>query len=230
MASDHPPFGEPYPLVPAEPIPPTVIPVDEEAPRPAIPEVREPAPGASPVVIAMVAIGLISVLGLIVGLAWWFWPSWEAYVCQEGNYGIMLPDKPESFVRETEVPGLKGKTKFYTMELDHDHFYVSAYADLPKEVEPTKDLLQTICYANFAGVFENVKVEPIPSGIIQDFKGKYPGLRYRFIVQNHGQVVMWVILVKHRLYVLMACGEEIEPGDEEVQKFLDSFDFYDDPE
>lgn len=226
MSSDLPAPNK-KPELPSEYVLPQVLPAEEETSPQAIPVITDGL-DSSPLVLVLWVFGLIVFLGLAIGFIWWLWPSWDVYVSQEGNFGIMLPARPESFVREAEVPGLPGKTRFFTMEVDHDYFYVAAYADLPKEVETNRKLLEKIRYAQFAGVFTKLTVDPLPTGIIQDFKG-FPGLRYRFIVREHGHTVMWVILAKQRLYVLMACAEDIEPNDDIIKRFWDSFDFYDDP-
>jgi hypothetical protein len=177
--------------------------------------------------LTIVVVCLACLLGIIIGTVWMFWPRWNDYVSQEGNFGVVLPGKPDYHIHEAEVNGVPGKTTFHTMELDEGGIvYAVAYADLPKEVEPNKELLDKIGLANLAGVF-SFKVDNQP-GIETTFRNyPFPGKKYSFSVPFQGEAIVRVYLVHRRLYLIMACGEEISQETESVKRFMDSFDFYD---
>ena len=155
-------------------------------------------------------------------------PEWQTYGSKEGNFTIKLPDKPAAHVRETELTGVPGKTRFQSLELEEEEIiYAVSFTDLPQEVVARKDFLDKVGFANLGGIF-SIKLDA-QAGTATTFRG-YPGRKFQFSFPDHGEVVARVLLVKQRLYIILAAAEEIDAETPEVKKFLDSFAFHNDPQ
>lgn len=187
---------------------------------------QPPAPKSNAGTIIVVL--LLAVVTFAAALVWMFWPTWKEYASREGNFGVEMPGEPAPHIREVEVNGLPGKTRFSTMELeesDGDLFGV-AYTDIPPEVEFKPDeLLEKLNMANLAGMI-STKLTTLPRGPTT-FRG-FPGRDYTITVPD-GTIFARVLLVKRRIYLLVVMGEEVRPDREDVQRFMTSFDFVDDP-
>lgn len=197
---------------------------DNYDPSASEPTAAEPPKSNTRTILIVVGVALV---GFVVGLAVLLWPTWEEYASREGNFGVELPGRPVAHVRQTEVTGLPDKMLFNTLELEYEDLFAVAYADVPATIEfKPEELLDQINIVNLAGIF-NAKYQSLPRGSTT-FRG-YPGRNYSVFVPGHGAIAARVLLVKRRIYLLAVCGEEVTFDREDVKRFLDSFDFVDDP-
>lgn len=225
---------------PVSPSPPAAAP-DVEPPRPAPIHTSPPADSYFPnptdesrpirgtrfwfmVTVATVILGACGFCGL--AAVFLPGPDWQSFESKEGGFRVELPGPPRNDMRQRfQAPDAKivEGTRLWT----RGENYVISCRDL-REMQPglwkksDDEILDEQLKRLTAGgnVLRVTRTEAIEVG-------GFAAREFEYDTRNSGTYTGRVIVAGPRLYVLLAGGRFTQPHDENVRRFLDSFEIID---
>jgi hypothetical protein len=156
--------------------------------------------------------------------------GWTAYTSKEGGFTVFLPPgKVIQLEQQLDSPAGKITVHVHGIELAGDKgAFVTMYSDFPDAVLAAG--ADTILDGSKAGFLEGSK-----SGMGGFAKGAkitseskitvegHPGREWKIDVDGKGNLTARVLLVKTRLFILIAGGDTGKVSDKDIQTFFESF-------
>src|SRR5581483_5942703 len=207
--------------------PPTATPAEEFPPRaePSEPDSTHPPRRRGPLFWLVVASGLLAggMCACCCGFAVLMpSPKWRSHESQAGGFKVELPADPRAGV---SAPGLRNTDgeKVVGARLWNQEVYAVAYDDIPEadKGRPAGEFLDN--RVTELKTIPNIQVRRERAITVSGF----PGQEIEFVADNGGTYVLRLVIADHRLYRLVAGGKSVRSGDENVRRFLDSFEITD---
>jgi hypothetical protein len=149
-------------------------------------------------------------------------PEWQTHDSQQGGFRVELPGEPrkdmkrrfsEQGLRLQQMTAVEG-THLWTRAEN----YAIAYRDLPDRLRQTDDQILDDEIKRVLG--EARQADPIDVG-------GFPGREFEYQAKGGAVYRGRVILAGTRVYVILAGGRFTEPDDENMRRFLESFEITD---
>jgi hypothetical protein len=151
-------------------------------------------------------------------------PEWQTHDSQQGGFRVELPGEPRKDVERRfreqglRLPGMKVEGTHLWTRAEN---YAIAYRDLPDGPRQTDDQILDDEIKRVLGEPRQARpADPIDVG-------GFPGREFEYRAKGGAVYRGRVILAGTRVYVLLAGGRFTEPDDENVRRFLESFEVTD---
>jgi hypothetical protein len=153
-------------------------------------------------------------------------PDWQEFDSPRGGYRVLLPADPRSDMAKqvrTQRPQVKQTIEGTTLWTRAENFVI-AYRDVDRPPGGKSD-------AQFLD--EEVRAVTTDHNIRAVLRDEtitvsgFPAREFEYRYKNDGTVVGRVVVADNRIYVVVAGGRFTQPGDENVRRFLDSFEITD---
>lgn len=142
--------------------------------------------------------------------------EWISYSSAAGRFGVLLPAEPRVTEQGLNIGAGKLVNNVF-LALTQFAVFVVSYADFPPNASKSKSLLDNMR----RGVIDGIKGTLISSSNISH-KG-YPGREFQ-ASSDSGLYTSRIFLVNARLYQLVVVAVPGKVSDDDVQRFLNSFD------
>jgi hypothetical protein len=154
------------------------------------------------------------VAGVLLALAGCERYHWQNYRSPEGAYTVELPAKPR--VENHTLKAKSGAETLTTATVEvSDAAFLSAWGDLPVGIRP--DLQQQV--ADLARQYMGKVTLTQPNELAGS-----QGLSFTLeTAKPQGQAAGRIWQVQNRMYLLLVLGRKVQPDDEEVKHFFESF-------
>lgn len=154
-------------------------------------------------------------------------PTWETHDSAQGGFRVELPGKPTPDManRVRSQPGRVHDGVEGTHLWTRNENYIVAYRNPPKRAAGVSDaeFLKSEVEAITA---DRTAIRHVSRNEAKVFDG-FPGREFEYEFTKGGIVTGRVILAGPRVYVLVAGGQSTKSGNENVERFLDSFEITD---
>jgi predicted Zn finger-like uncharacterized protein len=149
-------------------------------------------------------------------------PKWRPHESRTGGFKVELPAEPRT---DISAPGLGNadREKVVGARVWNQAVYAVGYEDIPRAGKRLPDEGYLADQVTELRTIPNIQVlrdQPITVA-------GFPGHEVEFVAGNGGTYVLRLVIADHRLYRLVAGGKSVRSGDENVRRFLDSFEITD---
>ena len=184
-------------------------------------------------IIGLVAGGVMLLLVLVGGGATVIWlvarsrgkgiaeSEWQTFAPPNGNCSVLMPGTPQPQPMTTLGITIN---KFLLTRTREQEFFVVAFANYgPDPLQP--GILDTVVNAERDNLLRTLNGKPSSETSIT--LGALPGREFQIAIQPHGTLIERMYLAKvggiHRLYLMVAAGDNMTPNDADAKRFFASF-------
>jgi hypothetical protein len=173
---------------------------------------------------AFLVIGAIGCCGLAAFLV--PAPDWREHDSQQGGFRCELPADPRNdMARRLNVPG--GRTVEGTFLWTRaENYAIIFWDDKPANPLPVRQTDAERLDAQVKMLTSGPNVQSVTRTESVEVSG-FPGREFEFRYKNGGTVTGRVVIADSRIYVIWAGGRFTRPENENVRRFLDSFEITD---
>jgi predicted Zn finger-like uncharacterized protein len=188
---------------------------------------RGPAPssGYSPLAVVAVVLGVVLLGGIACcGGGYMLLPGedWKRHQSAAGGFAVDLPGPAKS---DLPIPGLKNEPGLKvegTMLLKRGEFFAVFYRDLPFGAVAGQEALDE--------AVKGIRNEPDIRQVVRNEQltvSGFAGREVEYLYSDGGTYVARIVITPQRLYIAVAGGRFVRPGNTNVRRFLDSFEVTD---
>lgn len=156
-------------------------------------------------------------------------PDWQEHESAKGGFRVELPGEPRSDMaqRVRTQPGRNHKGVEGTYLWTRVENYIIAYRDIERDGKKGKKSAAEILDEEVTAITSDANiVQPLDRNDTIEVQG-CPAREFEYQFKNGGVITGRVIIADTRVYVLVAGGKFTGSDDENVRRFLDSFEITD---
>jgi len=150
--------------------------------------------------------------------------EWRTHESVRGGFKIELPAEPRE---DLPIPGLKADPTLQvegTVLWKRGEFYAVMYQDLPDlGVPPPADMALNLA---IQGIEADPEVRAIVRKVPVTISG-FPAREVEYVGTDGGTYVARFVIAGNRFYRVVGGGRFVKPGNDNVRRFLDSFEVLD---